>query len=453
MTVTLEMIARTQEPQRVKHENNLRLFSIGGLICSASLTITGCIFQGQSWHWGRTGMLLLAVPPLVAAKVASDELSGEARSREDRADVFTQAGQDNLYKLLTQTAPPPDAPVIEEPPALGSIEHPRTDWQPLFTELFSARNSDGTFLYPAIFLTGRQGTGKTTFLKYIQQLLTGEIVVIDSHYKMGNWQGCKVIGKAQDYQGIEEYLKSVDEEIKSRYQIYSSVKNAHFDPVTVIAEEMTNWAGNISKTVSQGFMKGSLSDFRKVNYRLISVAHADTNTARGGAEGTAKMRANGEVRIELIQKGLALVTMPGEDDFYLAFPNLEHYTGAPGPQPPTPPTDRAPLPTDSNVLEFTGEHRSNASSNEGPTADRGSGRFTAQDVVGVITNHLERKNITEPITIGRVRSQVRQLKELPDYGWTMFTDGLRYGRLDTGRLNVTVNGETIKVSLAANNAA
>ena len=448
MTVSYEMLARCQEPQRVKHENNLRLNSIGGLALSAALTIVACVGGN---HWFRTGMLIMAVPPLALSKRAADELSGEARIREDRQDVFTQAGQDNLYKLLTQTAPPPDLPTVEPPPALGTRENPRTDWQELLGELFTATNSDGTYLYPCIFLTGAQGTGKTTFLKFIQQLLVGDITVIDSHYKKGNWKGCKIVGKGKNYSSIEAYLKSVLVDVEERYQDYAEKDNAVFQPITVIAEEMTNWDGEMSDTKIAGhFMKASLSDFRKVNYRLISVAHSDTNTARGDAKGTAKMRANGEVRIELIQKGLAHITMPGETEpFYLAFPNL---SVALPPVPPPPPTDRAPLPTDSNVIAFSGNHRSNAVSND---ADRGSGRtgFTASDAARLIANHLERKNITEPVTIGRIRSQVRALKEIPDYGWSLVIDGLRQGLLDTGRLNVAINGETIYLSLATDNAA
>ncbi|MBT9312556.1 AAA family ATPase [Leptothoe kymatousa] len=444
MVVTFEMLRRCEEPQRLQHRQTLYTTSIGGLVLSSALTIAACLFQGTGQHWGRTGMLLMAAPSLAAAKVASDELTANARDREDKRDVHTQARQDNLYKLLTQQQVPPDAPTEPEPPTLGSIEHPRQDWQPLFTELFAAKNSDGSFLYPCVFLTGRQGSGKTTFLKYIQQLLTGEIVVIDSHYKAGNWAGVnRIIGKAQDYPGIEAYLKTVSAEVKERYQIYSTVKGATFEPVTIIAEEMTNWDGHIDKDVAKTFMKGSLSDFRKVNYRLISVAHADTNTARGDAKGTAKLRANGEVRIELIQKGLAHITMPGTDEpFYLAFPNLAHQL-PPGPQPPTPPPAKQPIPP-SNVVEFTQGNKSDVAQ---------FGGFTAQDAIATIADYLERKSITEPITIGRVRSQIRVLKEIPNHGWAIVLDGLRNNRLDTGALNVVVNGETIKVSIADANAA
>ena len=208
----------------------------------------------------------------------------------------------------------------------GTRDNPRQDWPTLIEELFSARNNDDTYLYPCIFLTGRQGSGKTTFLRYIQQFLDGEVVVIDSHYKKGNWQGCKVVGQGKNYNQIERYLESVLTDTERRYSQYANLENPKFKPVTIIAEEMTNWDGEMEdEKLAAHFMKCSLSDFRKIKYRLISVAHADTNTARGGAKGTAKMRENGEVRIELVQKGLALVSMPGQPDFYLQFPNLEDH--------------------------------------------------------------------------------------------------------------------------------
>ena len=212
----------------------------------------------------------------------------------------------------------------------GSKEAPRNDWEPLFKELFSAKNSDQTFLYPCIFVTGRQGTGKTTFLKYIQQFLDGDVTVIDTHYKKGNWQGCKIIGKGKNYYQVEQFLDKTLSETERLYSRYANMDNPGFKPVTIIAEEMTNWDGEMEdEEIAGKFMKTSLSDFRKIMYRLISVAHADTNTARGGAKGTRRMREQGEVRIELLEKGLAFISMPGHDPFYLRFPNLEDHTPAP----------------------------------------------------------------------------------------------------------------------------
>ena len=56
--------------------------------------------------------------------------------------------------------------------------------------------------------------------------------------------------------------------------------------------------------MAQASLKETLSDIRKVGYQTFSVAHGDTNTARGGAKGTAKMRKQGELKIEILEKGL-----------------------------------------------------------------------------------------------------------------------------------------------------
>ncbi|NEZ59794.1 hypothetical protein [Adonisia turfae] len=56
------------------------------------------------------------------------------------------------------------------------------------------------------------------------------------------------------------------------------------------------------------------------------VSKGDTNTARGGATGTHKMRDEGEVHIKLLAKGKARITFPDEAPFILHYPNLEAYT-------------------------------------------------------------------------------------------------------------------------------
>ncbi len=118
MVVTRQMIDRCEAPQQKQSEANLRLFSVGGLLLSAVLTIAGCAFQGIENHWWRTSFFLMATAPLVASKVASDELTIRARAREDRTDVFTQARQDNLYKYLTQPQQAPEQVIepVEELP-------------------------------------------------------------------------------------------------------------------------------------------------------------------------------------------------------------------------------------------------------------------------------------------------------------------------------------------------
>ena len=77
-------------------------------------------------------------------------------------------------------------------------------------------------------------------------------------------------------------------------------------------------------------MKETLSDIRKVDYQTFSVAHGDTNTARGGAKGTAKMRKQGELKIEILEKGLVQISLRGRKTFLLRYPDPSPFTAQTG---------------------------------------------------------------------------------------------------------------------------
>lgn len=197
----------------------------------------------------------------------------------------------------------------------------RDDWQAVFARVVNQAE------FPSVFIYGRQGTGKTTTVNYLLSLITNRKIVLDPHYRYGAWKGCEVIGKGMDYQEIDEFIQECLEDIQTRYQMYATIPNYRPDIVTIVCEELTNWAEHISK--GKAFTKASLSDFRKAGYQSISVAHGETNTARGGATGTRKMRDEGEVHIKLLAKGKARITFPDEDPFILHYPNLESYTQVP----------------------------------------------------------------------------------------------------------------------------
>ncbi|MEM8612122.1 MAG: hypothetical protein AAGF93_08910 [Cyanobacteria bacterium P01_H01_bin.105] len=197
----------------------------------------------------------------------------------------------------------------------------REDWQAVFARVVNQAE------FPSVFIYGRQGTGKTTTVNYLLSLITNRKIVLDPHYRYGAWKGCEVIGKGMDYTEIDEFIQECLEDIQTRYQMYATVPNYRPNIVTIVCEELTNWAEHISK--GKAFTKASLSDFRKAGYQSISVAHGETNTARGGATGTRKMRDEGEVHIKLLAKGKARITFPDEPPFILHYPNLEPYTQVP----------------------------------------------------------------------------------------------------------------------------
>ena len=233
-----------------------------------------------------------------ALPVASNELGQSAETRMGQGDPETQPSN-----------PPLNAPG-------GSPT--RNDWQVVFNRVVNQAE------FPSVFIYGRQGTGKTTTVNYLLSLIANRKVVLDPHYRYGAWKGCEVKGKGMNYAEIDEYITECLEDIQTRYQRYATVPSYRPDIVTVVCEELTNWAEHITK--GKAFTKASLSDFRKAGYQSISVAHGDTNTARGGASGTRKMRDEGEVHIKLLAKGKARITFPDEEPFILQYPNLELYT-------------------------------------------------------------------------------------------------------------------------------
>ncbi|MDV3351735.1 hypothetical protein QGP82_23735 [Leptothoe sp. LEGE 181152] len=245
----------------------------------------------------------LAAMDVQALPVSHETLGQSAETRMGQSDPETQPSH----------------------PAPGGLPI-RDDWQAVFSRVVNQAE------FPSVFIYGRQGNGKTTMVNYLLSLITNRKVVLDPHYRYGAWKGCEVKGKGMNYVEIDEYITECLDDIQSRYQMYATVPHYQPDIVTIVCEELTNWDEHISK--GKKFTKASLSDFRKAGYQSISVSHGETNTARGGASGTRKMRDEGEVHIKLMAKGNARITFPDEAPFILRYPNLEPYTQAADDEPP-----------------------------------------------------------------------------------------------------------------------
>ncbi len=252
---------------------------------------------------------------LAAGVIRADEFAAiEAQVREIAPDAVTPA-------IVASVAPAqPDAatatPTATAPNTNAAGE--RTDWRDVL-DLVKDQNT-----YPAIAVIGPQGTGKTTLVDYLLSTLKRDKIVLDPHYRMGAWPGCRVIGAGMDYAAVGEALANIAADVKERYQQRATFAGYQPMPVTLVLEEQTNWADKVDG--ASQFVKESLSDIRKVGYQTIAVAHAETNTARGGAAGTAKMRQQGELKIVLLEKGLAKVSVKGRETFLLRFPDPTPYT-------------------------------------------------------------------------------------------------------------------------------
>ena len=363
----VEIIPTDWLPQRERRINYLLTYAPDLLIAAAENAQDGISFAAIVDSAVRASeyaisdeqinnpVVALKLAPDVRALIQGDTSKLEAKQRAAIEDEWQRAQREHAAGLLAPdelkaieaeveaiapdvvkntptitTLPAPDASVVKPPtlittssaPAVTADEPIRNDWQAVFGLV---KDQD---TYPAIAVIGGQGLGKTTLIEYLLSLLRGNKIVLDPHYKAGAWPGCLVIGAGMNYAAVGEALTNLSADVKERYQQRATFAGYRPGPVALVLEEQTNW---VDKVDGAGrFLKETLSDIRKVGYQTFSVAHGDTNTARGGAKGTAKMRQQGELKIEILEKGLARVSLRGRETFLLRYPDPFLYTESTG---------------------------------------------------------------------------------------------------------------------------
>ena len=137
--------------------------------------------------------------------------------------------------VASQPAESADLSIPSKSEAPGGLPI-REDWQAVFSRVINQAE------FPSVFIYGRQGTGKATTVNYLLSLITNRKIVLDPHYRYGAWKGCEVIGKGMDYTEIDEFIQECLEDIQTRYQMYATAPNYQPKIVTIVCEELTNWA-------------------------------------------------------------------------------------------------------------------------------------------------------------------------------------------------------------------
>ena len=360
----VEIIPTDWLPQRERRINYLLTYAPDLLIAAAETAQDGISFAAivdsavRASEYAITDeqinnpVVALKLAPDVRALIQGDTSKLEAQQRAAIEDEWQRAQREHAAGIiaadelkaieaevvaLTSSLPgriAPDVvtntPVITTAPAADPLidtasqevdpkgDRIREDWQAVFALV---KDQD---TYPAIAIIGAQGLGKTTLIEYLLSLLTQDKIVLDPHYKAGAWPGCLVIGAGMDYAAVGDALANISADVKERYQQRATYAGYRPVPVALVLEEQTNW---VDKVEGAGkFLKETLSDIRKVGYQTFSAAHGDTNTARGGAKGTAKMRQQGELKIEILEKGLAQVSLRGRETFLLRYPDPSAFT-------------------------------------------------------------------------------------------------------------------------------
>lgn len=203
-----------------------------------------------------------------------------------RVPVYQPVGETENYYLPIQ--PPHFQPIAENP----QPERP--------PERGSDRRMPNLSAYNAVLVCGVPGTGKTTLarIEIKKRLSLGhEVIVLDPHAAYGAWQGCEIIGGGMDYKAIDTKLNWLFEEIKKRYSRIENEPNPHLPPLTIVAEEFTQWSTKVKS--SSDFFWASNTDIRKIEIFVLFVNHTRTLIATGGAKGAAQLRDDNLLEVQL----------------------------------------------------------------------------------------------------------------------------------------------------------
>ena len=155
--------------------------------------------------------------------------------------------------------------------------------------------------YPSVLIYGAPGSGKTTFSEQEvkRRLKAGhKVIVCDPHAAYGACQGCEVVGGGMNYAAIDAKLEWFALEVRRRYKIIESQPNPTFQPLTLVCDEFTNWAGRCS--AAGEFFQSALSDIRKAKMFGLIVSHTRTMAGLANAAGMAKLRDEALLEIELL---------------------------------------------------------------------------------------------------------------------------------------------------------
>ena len=367
ITYNTKLSERTQpywlvpaEAKMIKVKGGSGLIRLFGAIASATGFGLAMHFAGedereQQKFWFRQSAL-----DAVAQKTeqtfaeidASTELNKKQMEAQAEVDLFSLRVQQNFRDAIGYIPPDYEQSALPygRPGTLDEINNPGDKVQQQEVGAIEGEKIPGLTNYPSVLVYGVPGSGKTTFAEEEvkrRQLEGHEVIVLDPHQAYGSWIGCEVIGGGMNYEAIDTKLGWFANEVAKRYKRIQTEANPQFQPITLVCDEFTNWAGRCQNSTE--FFRTAVTDIRKAKMLVLIVSHTRTLTGLADAKGMATLRDEALLEIETLgQKdkvtGLAvprfeaLVKLPGcslRDRFLVKI--LQHSIAPSAPSAPSAP--------------------------------------------------------------------------------------------------------------------
>lgn len=256
---------------------------------------------------------------------ASTELNKKQMEAQAEVDLFSLRLQQNFRDAIGYVPENYEQLALThgKPGTLDEFTNPGDKVQEQEVGAIEGEKIPGLTNYPSVLIYGVPGSGKTTFAEEEVKRRQSEghqVIVLDPHQAYGSWKECEVIGGGMNYEAIDTRLGWFAAEVAKRYKRIQAEANPQFQPITLVCDEFTNWAGRCQNSTE--FFRTAVTDIRKAKMLVLIVSHTRTLTGLADAKGMASLRDEALLEIETLgQKdkttGLAvprfevLVKLPG----------------------------------------------------------------------------------------------------------------------------------------------